>query len=132
MTATGGCLCGAVRYSVDGPLRDAMGCHCTLCRRQSGHFIAATSVPRANLTVEGEAALTWFASSPGHRRGFCATCGSHLFWDSGTDRMGIFAGSLDPGSGVRLAAHIFGSDKGDYYEISDGLPVHDGYPLTDT
>jgi hypothetical protein len=39
--ATGGCLCGAVRYEVRGPLRPVVYCHCTQCRRTSGHFSAS-------------------------------------------------------------------------------------------
>jgi hypothetical protein len=56
------------------------------------------------------------------RRGFCATCGSNLFWDAGTERVSIFAGTLDAPTGLRLAGHIFCADKGDYYELADGLP----------
>jgi len=38
--ATGGCLCGAVRYEVLGPLRDVVLCHCSHCRRTHGHVAA--------------------------------------------------------------------------------------------
>ena len=39
----GRCLCGAVNYRVDGPLRPVVACHCGQCQRTSGHFVAATS-----------------------------------------------------------------------------------------
>ena len=129
MSAAGSCLCGAVRFRVDGPLRDVIGCHCRQCRKQSGHHVAATSAARGDLTVDGADAMTWFQSSPGHRRAFCATCGSHLFWDlEASANVSIFAGSLDAPTGIRLAAHIFMASKGDYYEIADGLPQHETYP----
>ncbi|MGO1081292.1 GFA family protein [Inquilinus sp. CA228] len=40
---TGGCLCGAVRYRVTGPLRPVVACHCSQCRRTSGHVAAFTA-----------------------------------------------------------------------------------------
>jgi len=118
---TGGCLCGAVRYRVTGPLRPVVACHCRQCRRTSGHHVAATSALRGDIAVTGE--VTWFASSPEARRGFCGTCGSNLFWErEGGARLSIFAGSLDDPTGLRLKGHIFVGDKGDYYDIADGLP----------
>jgi len=124
---TGGCLCGAVRYRVTGPLRAPVACHCGQCRRQTGHFAANTATVRTNLHLEREEGLRWYESSPGVRRGFCATCGSTLFWDN-RERpyIGIAAGSLDAPTGLRLAAHIFTAEAGDYYPISDGLPADPG------
>ncbi len=129
MTARGSCLCGAVQYSIDGPLRDVGACHCTQCRKQSGHHVAATSAAKADLTIRGGDNITWFASSPGYRRGFCRTCGSHLFWENEAgEKISIMAGSLDGATGLKIFEHIFVADKGDYYEITDGLPQHDTYP----
>jgi len=128
MGASGSCLCGAVQFSVSQPLLDVHACHCTMCRKQSGHFVAGASAPRAAVRIEGVAAITWFTSSPGIRRGFCRNCGSHLFWDqasSGT--LGINMGSIDGPTGLRLESHIFCADKGDYYEIADGLPRYAAY-----
>jgi hypothetical protein len=121
---TGGCLCGAVRYRVDGPLDDVVACHCTQCRRTSGHHAAATGARREDVTVEGEVA--WYESTPGAiRRGFCPVCGSNLFWDRmAAERLDIWAGTLDGPTGLRLVEHIFVADKGDYYAIADGLPRH--------
>lgn len=121
---TGGCLCGAVRYRVDGPLRPVVGCHCTQCRKSSGHYVAATSAPRDCVAVEGE--VTWFASSDTARRGFCATCGSSLFWDGPGENLSIHAGTLDKPTGLTLAGHIFVGDKGDYYALGSDLPQAEG------
>ncbi len=119
--ATGGCLCGAVRYRVAGPLRPVVACHCRECRRASGHYVAATAAARDAVSIEGEVA--WFASSPAARRGFCRTCGANLFWERpGSGRISIWAGSLDAARGLRLAGHIFVAEKGSYYDIEDGLP----------
>jgi hypothetical protein len=119
----GSCLCGAVSFEVAGNLSGPDACHCNQCRRQSGHFWASTDVPRAALTVQGANSITWFRSSEKVRRGFCSTCGSVLFWDPvEKDWLGVAMGAFDPPTGTRLAMHIFVAEKGDYYDIVDGLP----------
>ena len=120
----GGCLCGSVRYRIEGPLDPVGACHCSQCRRWSGHFIAATSARREDVTIAGE--VRWFESTPGEvRRGFCPVCGSSLFWDRfDEDEIDIWAGSLDEPTGLRLAYHIYVGDKGDYYAIDDGMPQY--------
>lgn len=122
---TGSCLCGAVRYAVSGELRPVIACHCTQCRKTSGHHVAATSALREAVAVSGTVA--WYASSDSARRGFCATCGSNLFWDGPGANLSIFAGTLDGATGLTTAGHIYCTDKGDYYEIGDGLPQAPGY-----
>ena len=123
----GACLCGAITVEVEGELPPPDACHCSQCRRQSGHYWASTDVPRAAVTIRGEDHITWYQSSPKVRRGFCATCGSVLFWDPpGRDRIAIAMGAFDKPTGARLEKHIFTADKGDYYEIADGLPQHTG------
>ncbi|HWA92030.1 MAG TPA: GFA family protein [Rhizomicrobium sp.] len=119
----GSCLCGAVRFEVAGELKGPDACHCTKCRKSSGHYFASTDLPRAALTVRGEDKVTWYRSSEKVRRGFCSVCGSPLFWDPiGRDWTGIAMGALDGPTGTKLAIHIFVADKGDYYDIADGLP----------
>ena len=124
LSITGGCLCAEVSFRVTGPLRPVVACHCGQCRRSSGHYIAATSAPRDEVEIEGE--VRWYESSEEARRGFCPICGSNLFWDGGGDMLSIFAGSLDAPTGLSLEGHIFCADKGDYYEIADGLPQSKG------
>ena len=122
----GSCLCGAVRFHVDGALPPPDACHCRQCRKQSGHFWASTDVLRDALTIDGAENLTWFQSSPKVRRGFCATCGSFLFWDPpARDRIGVAMGAFDAPTDTQLHMHIFVADKGDYYEIVDGLPQNE-------
>lgn len=119
----GSCLCGAVTFEVAGALSPPDACHCTQCRKQSGHCFASTDVPRAALSVEGSEHVGWFQSSDKVRRGFCRQCGSTLFWDPvGKDIVGVAMGAFDGPTGTRLAIHIFVAEKGDYYDIADGLP----------
>ena len=119
----GSCLCGAVTFAVSTALPAPDACHCTQCRKSSGHYFVSTDVPRPAVTIEGEDHLTWYRSSDKVRRGFCRTCGASLFWDPlQRDWIGIAMGAFDQPTETRLAIHVFVADKGDYYEISDGLP----------
>ena len=120
---TGGCLCGAVRYRVNGALRPATACHCSQCRRMTGSFWMSTACADGDLEMIETRGLAWYQSSEVAQRGFCRECGSSLFWKRGDlDRTGITVGTIDGDSGVHIARHIFCADKGDYYEIADGLP----------
>lgn len=125
---TGRCLCGAVRFSVDGELHGPDACHCTLCRRQSGHYWASTNVKRAALKLEGGDKVTWYQSNDKVRRGFCSVCGAFLFWDPlEHDIIAIGMGAFDLPTGTKMTKHIFVKDKGDYYDIADGLPQSESY-----
>src|SRR5918994_5876086 len=120
---TGGCLCGAVRYEVRGSLRPVVDCHCTMCRRTSGHFAAFTATLLENLFLIESEGLRWYRSSASARRGYCEICGSNLFWEPASgDRVSIAAGTLDLPTGLETVVHVFVEDAGDYYEIGDGLP----------
>jgi hypothetical protein len=119
----GSCLCGTVTFEVTGDLPPPDACHCRQCRKQSGHYFASTDVPRSALTIHGADGITWFQSSERVRRGFCSTCGSTLFWDPvHKDRIGVAMGAFDTPTRTHLAIHIFVADRGDYYDITDGLP----------
>ena len=120
---TGGCLCEAVRYEIRGPVRPVVNCHCTQCRKTSGHFVAATETPREALTLLAAGGLRWYRSSEEARRGFCARCGTFVFWKAhDEDTISFSLGVLEDPTGLRLERHIFVADKGDYYDIADGLP----------
>jgi len=122
-TISGGCLCGNVRYEVRGKLRDVIACHCSQCRRSTGHFLAATAARLRDFRVLADAELRWYAASDSARRAFCGRCGSTLFWQpNGRDYISISAGTLDGTTGLTSVQHIHVADKGDYYSIDDGLP----------
>lgn len=125
---TGGCMCGSVRYAVHGPLRDVVGCHCSQCRRMTGHYMAASAAWLTDFSLTSDADLRWYAASAEARRGFCSRCGSTLFWEPvGGRHMSIAAGTLDDASGLRTVCHIFVADKGAYYELEPGIPqIADG------
>jgi len=122
-THTGGCLCGGVRYRISGALRGVIACHCSQCRRTSGHYAAMTSAPSANIVMTSSGSLAWYRSSDTAERGFCGRCGGNLFWkQAGQDTISITAGTLDTPTNLRVEEHIFVADKSDYYTIDDGVP----------
>jgi hypothetical protein len=120
----GSCLCGAVRFDVSGALPPPDACHCTKCRKWSGHCFVSSDVPRDAITIHGIEHVSWFQSSEKVRRGFCSTCGSSLFFDPivRTPWIGVAMGAFEKPTDVHIAVHIFVGDKGDYYDIGDGVP----------
>jgi len=122
----GSCLCGAVTIEVVGGLKHVPeACHCRQCRKQSSHFFTAVNVHRHKLIVQGEDRISWFRSSEKVERGFCSLCGSPLFWKpdiQGYEYTAVAMGVFDTPTGVKLSKHTFVGDKGDYYDIDDGLP----------
>lgn len=122
----GSCLCGAVQFEIDGDLTPPSACHCGQCRRQSGHVWASTHIPDDRFRLTKGDTVRWYQASPTARRGFCGTCGSFLFWNP-TDEAAISVsmGTIDTPTDTTLSRHIFVADKGDYYELNDGLPQRD-------
>lgn len=119
----GSCLCGAVTFELEGDIPPADACHCTACRKHSGHYFVSADVPRSALTVRGEENVRWYQSSAKARRGFCGVCGSSLFWNPvGGDWTGVAMGAFDGPTGTHVHVHVFTGEKGDYYEIPDDAP----------
>jgi len=117
----GSCHCGDITFTVTGALvSKASACHCTQCRKQSGHHWASHNVGRDGITISGP--VKWYEASPTAKRGFCPTCGAFLFWKAHDEGQISFAlGALDDAGDIKLERHIFTADKGDYYQIADGL-----------
>ncbi|OOY19035.1 aldehyde-activating protein [Thioclava sp. DLFJ5-1] len=123
MKHTGACLCGAVSYEIEGDMRPVVACHCSQCRKTSGHIWASSQIDDHQLVLINRDGLRWYRSSETAERGFCAVCGSSVFWRlDGEGRISIAAGTLNLPTGLSMAEHIFVADKGDYYEIEPGPP----------
>jgi hypothetical protein len=81
MTIQGFCEFGAVAFNLHGPLLHFVVCHCLQCRKTSGHYWVATSLPTTQLHLCKSKILIWYRSSDVVRRRFCAGCGSSLFYE---------------------------------------------------
>src|SRR5205823_2560703 len=96
MKKAGGCYCGAVRYELEGALTQVTYCHCSKCRKWHGHIGAYAAVDHAGFALVEQRGLKWHAVSKEVRRGFCAECGSSLFFDEvGSPKMSFCPGTLD-------------------------------------
>ncbi|KAF0807617.1 glutathione-dependent formaldehyde-activating protein [Alcanivorax xiamenensis] len=130
---TGQCLCGGVRFRIEGELAPVQVCHCSQCRHAQGTpFATNIPVPTDAFHLDaGEDLLKGFESTPGKERVFCGHCGSPLF-SRRADlpevvriRAGLINGPLD----VRPAWHAFTASKADWWSINDDLPCYpEGYP----
>ena len=126
ISLSGSCHCGAVKFTLAQAPTEATACHCTQCRKQSGHYFASANLPKTAVELTGDENLTWYQSSEKVRRGFCSKCGSWLFWEPVfRDWTSVALGSIDGKTGVKLERHIFVAHKGDYYAITDGLPQNE-------
>ena len=122
---TGRCLCGDITFTVNGAPKGASACHCTQCRKQSGHYWASAYVPQTEIEISGP--VSWYEASAAAKRGFCAHCGTLLFWKAhDEDTISFSLGVLEDPTGLKLERHIFVADKGAYYTLEDGLPQAPG------
>jgi len=124
--ATGGCLCGAVRYRVTGPVLASIICHCRTCRKASGapsvgwltverpHFVLLTGRPAE------------FASSAGVTRGFCSACGTALTYrnDTSPDEIDVTTVSLDDPSWAPPTREVWLEHKLDWEATNPALGQH--------
>ena len=131
MSITGSCLCGTLKYEIDGPFTMMMSCHCSMCRKHHGApFATFAAAPLENFRwISGEHDMQSFASSTHGKRPFCPTCGS--VGPVLMPAMGLAivpAGTLDGDPGLRPTSHFFVGSKAPWYEISDSLPQHEKFP----
>lgn len=127
MTAQGSCLCGAVRYEVDGSLGEVRYCHCRSCRKLTGTaFTANARIPASAFRLlTGTDSLSEYRTARGPRM-FCSICGSPVFArsDAEPDWVRVRIGGLEGELDVRITAHVWVSSKGSWFKISDTLPQY--------
>ena len=133
MTREGSCSCGAVRYAIDGPVRDVVVCHCDACCKATGGPWSASAARRQDLTVEDPGALIWEradVSEHGASRGSCRTCRSSLFWDApGRETISFGVTTLSDASGLEVAGHIWLTAPGSRGVLLGGTPTYtEGLP----
>lgn len=130
MKIKGGCLCGAMRYEIDGPLTDVGNCHCSMCRRFHGAaFATYAKISAENFRwLSGQELLTVYETSPGKGWAFCRVCGSSLGVPTHGKLSDLALGLLDTDPGVRPTEHMFVGSKAAWHEITDSLPQYETWP----
>lgn len=120
----GHCLCGALRYEVDGAPVQQTNCHCSMCRRASGApYVAWFSVPSTQFRfVAGEPAR--YQSSSHATRTLCAGCGTPITFESvrDPDYVDVTICSLSDPEALAPADHTFTSAQLSWVKLADGLP----------
>lgn len=124
----GGCLCGAIRYRISGPIESVAHCHCSMCRRASGAVVLTfVTVPRDCLTfTQGGPEI--YKSSGHDRRGFCDNCGGQITFTSTQEptSIDIALATLDCAGDHPADRHIWTSNKLKWLRLDDHLPAHEG------
>ncbi len=126
---TGGCLCGGIRYRIDGAFGVTANCHCTMCRKAQGSaFATNANVARDDFhLLQGADLITEYESSAGKLRCFCRVCGSPIYSYRVAEPavVRVRFGTLDGDPGVRAALHFAVESKAPWFEITDDLPQVD-------
>ncbi|MFC1749280.1 GFA family protein [Pseudomonadota bacterium] len=134
MRYKGGCLCGAVRYEINGPINNIVCCHCSKCRKaQGGAFATNGFVFKQDFTfLKGEASLRGYESSPGQTKYFCSCCGSPIISKNlkRPDQLRIRLGTIDSEIDERPEAHIFVGSKACWEDVGGDLPQYETYEST--
>jgi hypothetical protein len=121
----GRCLCGGVRFEIDGRLGPVIYCHCSMCRHANGSSFATNASVRTVQfrIVEGRELIKEFESSPGSLRAFCSRCGSPIYGTVAElpSIRRVRLGTLDSVDGAKSIAHIWTGSKSEWFEITDNL-----------
>ncbi len=131
---TGGCLCGAIRYTVAAPISELRACHCTNCQRASGSAGSVNAMLKSadfRLTQGKPKRYTAVADSGRTLyRFFCGDCGSPLYSQRETtpENMALRAGSLDDSSAMRITGNIWTKSARPWGFIDPATQQHAGQP----
>lgn len=131
-TYSGSCLCGEVRFEIEGEFERFYLCHCEYCRKDTG------SAHAANL-FSSTATLNWLSGAnkvrqfnlpaTQHSKCFCPTCGSALpVMQTNGGLLIVPAGSLNSEVRIRPNAHIFVASRAGWDDSLEGIPTADRFP----
>ncbi len=123
---TGRCLCGGVRYEIEGEIGSATFCHCSQCRRANGTAFATNASVRSEQfrLATGQSLVTEYESSPGKFRAFCSRCGSPILKrnDDHPEAVRLRLGTLETDPRLKPSRNIYVGSKAPWFEITDTLP----------
>lgn len=132
--ATGGCMCGSVRYRVEGPPLSTIYCHCESCRSHTGAPVVALAGYRRDQVTYTKGKPGIYESSPGVGRAFCRDCGTPLTWEGDGREDGplveFLINTLDDPDAFAPECHIHHQERLSWFDTADILPRyrvwHDG------
>ena len=125
-TFAGGCLCGKVRFEVDGPTKWAAHCHCSLCRRAHGAaFVTWVGIPAEQFRItSGEDRLARYETDTNATRTFCGQCGTTLMYEGPRwpGEIHVVRSNFDGDIDRAPQAHVYVDHKASWWSIDDDLP----------
>lgn len=128
---SGGCLCGAVRYEASGQPFAVSHCHCRTCRKHNGAPVVTLAGYSVDQVRFSGTARSFYASSPGVARAFCANCGTPLTWEGDAGELGrileIHISTFDNPEALAPTAHAFYPERISWFDIADDLPRFAGF-----
>ena len=130
MTINGSCFCGQVTYKIEGELRNAESCHCSMCRKMFSSQASAHALvkPEEFSWLNGELKLTNFVAQEDFKLHFCSECGSTLGGSYKDKVSWITLGCLDENPTIKIEKHIFVGSKANWEIIPEGVPQYDEWP----
>ena len=130
---TGGCLCGAIRYTIDAQVTGLRACHCKNCQKHSGTGGTVNAVvPTGQFRITKGAPRKYqdSATQSGRTlsRHFCAECGSSIYSQRNPDPgfVVVRAGSLDDSSGMKITGNIWTATAPPWAYIDPATECHPG------
>lgn len=130
MTIKGTCFCGAVTYRVDGKLRDAASCHCSMCRKMFASQAAVFALLESEdfSWLSGEDLLTTYEQNKGQGIRFCSKCGSTLCGTHDGKVTWVTLGCIQGDLQIKLEKHVFVGSKAAWETIPEDVPHYDEWP----
>ena len=123
---SGSCLCGKVKYEIQGQVGDIVHCHCETCRKaHASAFSSVAAVQDVDFNLTGREWLNSYESSKGKTRYFCSACGSQIYAKrDGTEHIVLRLGTLDSDPESKEISHIWVSQQASWYSINNDLPEY--------
>ena len=131
MSLTGGCHCGAIRYSVQGDPAHVALCHCTDCRRSSGAPMVCWAAFTESDFAVTQGKPTVFNSSGKAMRHFCPQCGTGVYYTNAEFLPGIVdvqSATLDDPNALPPGIHIQTAERLHWMEQAHTLPSFERFP----
>lgn len=130
MAITGSCFCGEVSYKIEGKIKDARSCHCSMCRKAFNAQASAFAMvdPEEFSWITGKDLLSKYESKSGAGIQFCKNCGSTLCGIYNGKIFGVTLGCVDGDPEIEIGMHIFVGSKASWEVIPDNVVQYDEWP----
>ncbi len=126
----GGCLCGAVRYTIHSAPDWSAHCHCRSCQRATGAAFTTSAGMKKENFEDTKGRLPVCNTSPGVERGFCGRCGTSLTYvaeEGWPGQVSVLAPTLDNPGIASPGAHVYVEHQLPWVKLDDGLPTHERF-----